>query len=206
MEAGGTGGPEGGGGHHRLVSRSARRPRVGRSDRPGRLLRLLEADLPGHRLHREGDRVGRFQPTNGGPALTVVERVERRFLGRNEVAQFRVTVPVESTEPAHLTVAHKGRLRREGVTVEVKEGGRREVALAGKVESDPGFVEAALPLDFTRFDLIRSTEKWTVTVELMGASHVSIALPPIRNYVRLFPEQREALLATLEALVRLLKT
>jgi hypothetical protein len=184
----------------------ARRPRVGRSDRPGRLLRLLEADLPGHLLHREGDRVGIFQPRNGGLALTVVERVERRFLGRNEIAQFRVTVPVESARPALLGVAHKGRLRREGLAVEVKEGGQEEALLAGKIESDPGFLKAAMPLDFTKFDLIRSTEGWTVAVELMGASHVSIALPPIRSYVRLFPEQREALLETLGALMRLLKS
>lgn len=205
MEAGRTGGSEGGGGHHQPVRRPVRRPRVGRSDRPGRLLRLLDADLPGHRLRREGDRVGRFEPTNGGPSLTVVERVERRFLGRNEIAQFKVTVPTEGTQPAHLRVVHKGRLRREGIAVEVREGRPQEASLAETIESDPGFAQAALPLDFTRFDLIREGKQWKVTVELMGASHVSMALPPIRSYVRLYPEQREALLGTLEALVPLLR-
>jgi hypothetical protein len=41
-------------------------------------------------------------------------------------------------------------------------------------------------------------------VELMGASHVAIALPPMRSYVRLYDDQREALLSTLAELGRAL--
>jgi hypothetical protein len=36
----------------------------------------------------------------------------------------------------------------------------------------------------------------------MGASYVTIAFPPMRSYVRLYPDQREALVATFGELER----
>ena len=45
-------------------------------------------------------------------------------------------------------------------------------------------------------------ETLTATVELMGASYVSIAFPPMRSYIRLYPDQREALVATFGELER----
>lgn len=138
--------------------------------------------------------------------IQVRERVERRFLGRNQIAGFRIAVPAAaSAGPARLRVLHRGRLRRQGVEVEVLRGGEEERSLARAVESDLAFAAAALPLDFTRFLLERSGGEWTAAVELMGATYVSLALPPMRNYVRLYPDQREALLAVFDALARLLR-
>lgn len=76
--------------------------------------------------------------------------------------------------------------------------------LAGRIEKDEGFVAAILPLDFTRFALQSDGIEWKTNVELMGASLVAIAFPPIRSYVRLYPDQLQALTATFAELDRVM--
>lgn len=164
-----------------------------------RLVALLAGDLPGHRLERDA-RGCRFVPLQGGPALTVTERVERRFLGRTEIAQFRMEIEDPSSAPARLQVRHTGRLKRGGVEVVVDEGDEVAEQMAASLRHNDRFSEATLTLDFTRYDVAHVDGVWKVTVELMGASHVKIALPPMRNYVRLYPDQRDALLNSFEAL------
>lgn len=169
----------------------------------GRLIGLIAADLPDHRLVRDTDRGALLVPDGGGPVIELSVRVEKRFLGRTEVARFRMRVPAPGLGPARLTVRHRGRLRREGVDVVVAAGTTEAVALAEALSSDPEFAVAALALDFTRFDVKLDGEVCVATVELMGASLVSIAFPPIRSYVRLHEDQREALIGSLTALGRL---
>lgn len=169
----------------------------------GRLIGLIAADLPGHRLVGDVDGGAVFVPDGGGPVLEVGVRVEKRFLGRTEVARFRTRGPATGSAPARLTIRHSGRLRREGVTVVVEEGSPDAVELADAVSSDLEFAAAALALDFTRFDVELDGEVCVATVELMGGSLVSIAFPPIRSYVRLHVDQREALIGSLSALQRL---
>jgi hypothetical protein len=59
-----------------------------------------------------------------------------------------------------------------------------------------------MPLDFTKFEIHGDAAGSRVRVELMGASHVAIALPPIRSYVHLYPDQRDAMVACIEHLAR----
>lgn len=160
---------------------------------------LVAADLPGHRLERsEGGSV--LVPDDGGPVIGVSERVERRFLGRTEVARFHVSAPAPDGGSGRISVRHSGRLRRQGVEVQVLAGDEPERRLVSDLASDDAFRAAALPLDFTRFEVGRADARWTATVELMGASYVSIALPPMRSYVRLHPDQAAALVGSLRAL------
>lgn len=170
----------------------------------GGLIGLIDADLPDHRLVRDADGAATFVPEGGGPVIEVSVRAEKRFLGRTEVARFQVRVPTGGLEPAQLQITHTGRLRREGVDVVVEHGSEEAVDLAEAIASDRDFVETALALDFTRFALELDGESCVVTVELMGASLVSIALPPVRSYIRLHPDQREALVAGLSGICRLL--
>lgn len=174
--------------------------RLPRSYAPGRLLRLLASDMPGHRLEQEGPGKGRFLPDEAGPVIEVIERVDRRFLGHTEIAQFRMVSPGSDGGKAHLTIRHTGKLRRQGVAVEVSSGDETIRRLAEKIATAESFTSAALTLDFTRFDVDRADGEWTTTVELMGASYVSLALPPMRSYVRLHADQRQALVETLTAL------
>lgn len=180
-----------------LPGRSKRLPR---SYSAGRLLRLLAFDMPDHRLDQESPGRGLFVPTSGGPTIEVVERVDRRFLGHTEIAQFRLVLPASRAASARLVLRHTGRLRRKGVAVEVAAGDQSTRALATVIGADQAFIKPVMALDFTRFDVARSDGEWLVTVELMGASFVSLALPPMRSYVRLHGDQRRALVDGLTAL------
>jgi hypothetical protein len=184
------------------VISQGQRPRLPRSYQAGRLLRLLAGDLPEHWVDQAGASRARFVPVNGGPVIDVKERVDRRFLGHNEIAQFEVRAPAGDTSPARLQILHTGRFKRGGVMVTVTEGDEPVRSLAAQIEQDGAFVNAVTPLDFTRFDVRRGKGEWVATVELMGASFVSLALPPMRSYVRLHSDQRMALVDSLTSLVR----
>jgi hypothetical protein len=133
----------------------------------------------------------------------VTER--RRFLGREQNVRFSTSATARSTQPALLRLRHTGRLRREGIEVSVLEGDAEASMTAHRIEADPAFFEAVVPLDFTRFEVRREKGRWTADVELMGAAMVSMALPPMRSYVRLYPDQRDALVDTLGRLMSLLE-
>ena len=168
-----------------------------------RLIGLIAADLPDHGVVRAPDGRVTFVPeTGGGPVLVVGARVKKRFLGRTEIAQFQTFTVARRWEPARLRVGQTGRLQRRGARVEVVEGSDEAASLAAALTSDAEFAVAAMALDFTRFDLEFDGERCATTVELIGASFVSIALPPIRSYVRLHPDQRVALIGCLAALQR----
>jgi hypothetical protein len=183
---------------------SGRRPRLPRSYREGRLLALVTGDLRGYRLDRIEAGTALFHPVDGGPVLEVTERVEKRFLGHFETARFEMRVPAPGLGEARLQARHTGRIKREGVTVDVVAGDSAAVDLARALESDAAFTASILPLDFTRFDVELSAGQCVATVELMGASFVSLALPPMRSYVRLHPDQRQALVASLSALANVI--
>lgn len=179
---------------------SGRRPRFPRSYRQGRLLALVAGDLRGYRLDRIDAGTAFFHPVDGGPVLEVTERVEKRFLGHFETARFEVRAPARGWGEARLQARHTGRIKREGVTFDLIAGNSAAADLGRALESDAAFTAAVLPLDFTRFDVELSAGHCVATVELMGASFVSLALPPMRSYVRLHPDQRQALVASLSAL------
>jgi hypothetical protein len=143
-------------------------------------------------------------PPAPAPGFAVDRRVERRFLGRTEIAQFRMRTESPVTESCHLWVRHTGGRRRIGLEASVREGGPTAGLMAERITADDRLAQAALPLDFTRFDIRCDGSVWDTTVELMGATLVSIALPPVRSYVRLYPDQRDALSGTLAELTRIL--
>jgi hypothetical protein len=166
------------------------------------LLGLLAHDLPGHDLELSAPGRGRFSPKGEGPEFDVRERVDRRFLGHTEIAQFLQVVEGAPGPSAHLRVRHTGALKRQGIEVVALAGGEDAERLAAQLEGDGSFTAAGLILDFTEFDAVRSDGEWSVAVELMGASFVTLALPPMRSYVRLHPDQRDALLTALAAVDR----
>jgi hypothetical protein len=172
--------------------------RLPRSYKEGRLLRLLAGDLPGHWVEQASPGRARFVPVNGGPVIDVIERVDRRFLGHNEIAQFEARAPSSGVGVGRIRIRHTGRIRREGVRATAVEGDAEDLARA--IEDDAPFVTAVLPLDFTRFEIRRVGGEWVSTIELMGAAFVSTALPPMRSYVRLHADQREALVDSFAAL------
>jgi hypothetical protein len=146
----------------------------------------------------------RFIPRDEGPVLSVGVTERRRFLGRQQIARFSVSAAADSSDAALLHLRHTGRLRREGIEVSVVEGDEGASETARSIGSDPAFLDAVMPLDFTLFESRRGRGQWAVTVELMGATVVSMALPPVWSYVRLYPDQRAALIASLVRVTALL--
>lgn len=136
----------------------------------------------------------------GGSSFEVVERVDRRFLGHTVVAVFRLRVPGGAGAELRLSFRHGGRLKRTGVEVDAGANGEETGRLAQRLADDEAFSASALALDFTRLELTRREGEWVAEAELMGASMVTIVFPPVRSYVRLYPDQRAALLDCFEAL------
>jgi hypothetical protein len=134
----------------------------------------------------------------------LASRVEKRFLGRTEIAVFRAGIDTSLPEEAIVALRHRGGLKRTGVTAVLLEGGDRGAGVASALATDPGLAQALMPLDFTRFEVFCGPAGCRAEVELMGGSLVAMALPPIRSYVHLYPDQRDAMISGFEAVRRVL--
>ena len=181
---------------------SRRERRVGPPS--ARLSAMLAADLPDHTKEIGGDGFPTFVPAGPGPVIHLRSRIVKRFLGRTEIAVFEVHHPGAREEQMRVDLRHVGGLRRSGVAADVRHGGEQAQRLATTLAGDPQLRAAALPLDFTSFEIVAGDTGTRALIELMGASHVAIALPPIRSLVRLHPDQRDALIATTTRVVELL--
>lgn len=172
-----------------------------RVTRPGppssRLVGLIEGDLVGHRREAGEGRRARFVPVGGGPALEVASRIEKRFLGRTEIAVFVMSLDVSLPEDSVIVLRHTGGFKRTGLTAAMETGGAPGRQMADALASDQELKETLMPLDFTRFQVFCGPAGCRLEVELMGASHVAMALPPLRSYVHLYPDQRDALMKAL---------
>lgn len=199
MGPGRAGGVEGGTGRQREL-----RPTPAPTRATPRLLRLLASDFPDRRLE-EGDHDWARLSSGTGPVIEVASRVQRRFLGRTEVAVFAVSYPVSIGDFA-VALAHDGKLRRSGLVARRRSDGEVGAAVSQALTGDPALAAASMSLDFTRFDVDGDQDGCRATIELVGASYVSIAFPPIRSYVRLYPDQRQALLASFDEVGRILAT
>jgi len=178
--------------------------RTGAGPPSSRLVALLEGDLPGHRRDTGDHGRIRFVSAEDGPVLVVTSRIEKRFLGRTEIAVFDVDLGVALPEESTIELRHTGGLKRSGVTAIVVEGDDAARRLADALGTDSTLSEALLPLDFTRFEVCGDPAGSRVQVELVGASHVAIALPPIRSYIHLYPDQRDAMVRGIEEVRRVL--
>ena len=180
-------------------------PRIGPPGPPSaRLIALLAGDLAGW-TRATGDDGGVHFVSAGGISLDVASRIERRFLGRTEVAVFEADLGVQLPERATMKLGHSGRVKRTGLTVKAASGGGETQRIAEALASDEGLCRVLMPLDFTRFEVNGDQLGSRVTLELMGASHVAIALPPVRSYVHLHADQREAMIGSIEATRRALE-
>jgi hypothetical protein len=178
--------------------------------RPGlpsaRLAGLVGSEMSGFRRETGEDGRVRFVPVGDGPVLELASRVEKRFLGRTEIAVFRVPIDLDLPEETTVAVRHTGGLKRTGVTAVLVQGGEPGERVASALAADAGLAKALLPLDFTRFEIFCEPAGCRVEVELMGATHVAIALPPIRSYIHLYPDQLEAMIRGLEEVRRVVGT
>lgn len=171
------------------------RRRVSKPGPPSsRLAGLIEGELPDHRRETGEDGRVRFTPLVDGPVLELASSVQKRFLGRTEIAVFRSGIDVSPSERSTVALRHTGGLKRTGVTAALVEGGESGELVAAALSTDAVLAESLMPLDFTRFEIFCDPAGCRAEVELMGASQVAIALPPMRSYIHLYPDQREAMM------------
>jgi hypothetical protein len=186
--------------------------------RPADLLAHVAADLTGCEVVRGDPGSAVVVPADGCPAFRLEVRSERRRLLHLQTLLVHVDGPPLEGDPSaardvalsKLVFHHTGQLRRTGLTAVVRPAGRGRLrsggfppVLAGmrdRLLAEGELEAASLPLDFTRFEVTVVDGRWRVTLELMGASHVRTTLPPSARYVRLHPDQRDALLATVAVL------
>jgi len=176
-----------------------------RSYRPGKLLQLVAVDLAQHRFEMGPPHQGRFVAQGGGlPNFEAQEEVVKNFLGHLTVILWRFSLPAPPAEPGWAVIRSSGRIRRMGIEGLTKEGDAAFSESVGRLIDHAGFARALQVLDFKRYEIHRERSSWRADVELIGASEVIAALPPMRRYIRLYPDQRSALLGSFMAMGQVL--
>lgn len=146
-------------------------------------------------------REARFETTAGGvPSFNAREDVIKNFLGHVAVVVFSQTVPASDGVRGRAVIRNTGGLRSTGIEGLVKEGDEALGEAIDRLVAHRGFERALLALDFKRYEIQRLDQAFRADVELMGASEVITALPPMRHYIRLYPDQRDALLESFLAM------
>jgi hypothetical protein len=172
---------------------------------PVDLLALVEVDLRPCRLQRRDDTAALVTAPDGTAFDLTVEIDRRKLMALQEVTA-HVTGPVVTGHgAASLILHHTGQVRRTGLTGRVRGGADDQAtALRDRLVGDVELQEACLPLDVTRFRVVPVDGRWQAQLRLLGGSHVRTRIPPGGSYVRLATDQRDALLATVRALYRVL--
>ncbi|MDH4655609.1 MULTISPECIES: DUF3156 family protein [unclassified Pseudomonas] len=168
--------------------------------RPGATLLKVMRDLQGLHAETLEGAVTRFSSDDGDLVFDVRERVQAQFLMHLVLTEFVLQVPSTGVGPVRIELSHRGAIRRQGVTCNVRAGDARALGeLLGRLESDQVLRAALMPLDFKRLVIEREGRQWRVRLEHMGASEVVNRMPGFRRYIRLVPEQRQLLLQALRA-------
>ena len=175
--------------------------------RPGALLAKLRQDLARLEYEPVDDARARFRCTDLGLDFLAEERVHAQFLMHVVTTSFSYQLPCEGGEPARIRLRHRGAWTRQGLECLVADGAE-DVSIqeaARRLASDARLLAAMRPLDFTDFELERQATGWVAKLVHYGASEVVYRFPSTRQYVRLVPEQLQALLQTFARLSDVLR-
>jgi hypothetical protein len=172
---------------------------------PGALIAKLRQDLGSLEYEAVDDARACFRCPDLRLDFLVEERVHAQFLMHVVTTTFMHYVPYDGGSPAHIRIRHRGAWTRQGlecvITQGVEDAAVREIAR--QLSTDAGLAAALLPLDFTDFDLERQPTRWVASLVHYGASEVVYRFPATRRYVRLVPEQLQAILQAFSRLSNL---
>lgn len=136
-----------------------------------------------------------------GLSFTVREETDALFLAHTVACVFCLALPIPAAGTlGYIEIRHTGLIRRQGTCCEIK--GRDDGTLARiaqKLQDNPAWQQAMLPLDFRRCVLRQGEHGWELQIEHFAASELVCRLPPLRRYIRLIPAQRHFLLAAMQA-------
>jgi hypothetical protein len=161
----------------------------------------LRHDLAHLQCELYDDRRARFRCDEAGLEFVAEERVEARFLMHVVTTRFSCRVSDGGGAPAKIRIRHRGAWKRAGIECMADHGAE---PVAERLARDLALASSMLPLDFTDFQLERQETGWIASLVHYGASEVVYQFPSTRQYVRLSPEQVEAILGTFSRLSDLL--
>jgi hypothetical protein len=174
--------------------------------RPGTLLTKLRQDLARLEYEAVDEARARFRCPDLRLDFLAEERVHAQFLMHVVTTSFLHFLPCAGGSPARIRVRHRGAWTRRGLECVIAQG-TEDVSVqetARRLSTDAALAAAMLPLDFTDFELERQPARWVASLVHYGASEVVYRFPATRQYVRLVPEQLQAILQTFARLSHLL--
>jgi hypothetical protein len=173
---------------------------------PGSLIARLRHDLRYLECQPLDDTSAVFRLGDRQLEFEVRAHVESQFLMHVVTTEFSYRIANSGAGDNRLAIRHRGSWKRTGITCTAPEHSDDATrALAQRLASDAALASALLPLDFTRCELTQDPQGWRVSVVHFGACEVVYRVPPIRQYVRLAPAQLDAMLASFQALQRLMQ-
>ncbi|NMX93836.1 MULTISPECIES: DUF3156 family protein [unclassified Pseudomonas] len=174
---------------------------------PGRTLGQLRRNLGLARFEQVSPTLARAALDDDSLHLEIRERTESQLLMHLVMTQFCLRLPASTEGAACFVLHHGGAVRRTGIRCRQRMG---EPALLGqlqvRLQQDSALLQALMPLDFKRLHIELRDQQWHVCLEHMGGSEVVNRMPAFRRYIALSREQRDALLAALAGLQRVLRT
>ncbi|MFA7944473.1 DUF3156 family protein [Pseudomonas brenneri] len=174
---------------------------------PGRTLGQLRRNLGLARFEQVSPTLARAILDDDSLHLEIRERTESQLLMHLVMTEFSLRLPASTEGAARFELHHGGAIRRTGICCRQRTGER---ALLGQLQAclqqDSALHGALMLLDFKRLHIELYGHQWLVRLEHMGGSEVVNRMPAFRRYIALSRVQRDALLAVLAGLQRVLRT
>ena len=164
--------------------------------------RLLASALKELGLPHEFTGAGAATVRDGDHQFQVVQQVERHFLMRIEVAEFRVPLRLRAG-PGRIGLRHRGRRGPTRISAVAKPDTIDLVDLAARLVDDAELNRLFGQLDAKKAVLEIGPQASTAAIRNVGLSRVVMAFPPTRKYIAAGPEQIHALRATLRYLAQI---
>lgn len=174
--------------------------------RPGITLRHLLRNLGPLEIQMEEEGAAQLHCPDQGWHVEVRECAEAHLLMHVVTCEFRLSVPALQEGSVTLELRHTGALRRAGVACVYRGGDKGLFArVRDHVGNDAALMSELMPLDFKRMTLECREGRWHLALEHMGGSEVVNRMPAFRRYIKVSPQQRTHLMASLASFTRSLQ-
>lgn len=161
--------------------------------------RLLSPALEELGLPHEYTGAGAASVRCGDCRFQVIQRIERHFLMRIEVAEFRIPLRLRGG-PGRIRLRHRARQGPRRFTAAAKPATAELTGLAARLAADDELNRTFGRLDAKRAVLEIGPQASTAVIRNVGLSRVVMALPPTRKYIAAGDEQIRILRATISRL------
>ncbi|WP_241722082.1 DUF3156 family protein [Raoultella sp. HC6] len=162
------------------------------------LMNAVQRDLAGWHSEKLSERsaVLHLTPT---AKVTYSVRQKRLFMASIHSCEFVIEGPLSRPAQGRIRAHQPGWLKRRPIRFSGREG---TADLADYLNRFPNLQQTLSELDYRRFSLTCSGQRWRCGIEPWAASEVVCKMPPLRRYLRLEKQQRMLLLSVMNMLDR----